>query len=129
MYHICGKADAQVGIYADYGLATQVQLGTLYVDDSFGEMCILGERRRTATAKALSDVELEEVKAEDFEAYAKDHPVRLSVILQNVSNRLRDLTADYKRACATLASYAEAKEKGEPISKELMVKMEKYAKR
>lgn len=60
----------------------------------FGEMAILlGDERRTATAVALEDSKVVEIKKSDFEEYMRKSPQMISTILNVMVYRLKTATA------------------------------------
>ena len=60
----------------------------------FGEMAILlGDERRTATAVALEDSKVVEIKKADFEEYMRKSPQMISTILNVMVYRLKTATA------------------------------------
>ena len=97
MYAIYGGS---VGIYTNYGTAKENKLTQLYSDAFFGEMGLIGEEKRSATAVVEEDgTILECIRAEDMETLFKDNPVKIDMILCHLSHRLRRLTLDYVAAC------------------------------
>lgn len=65
----------------------------------FGEMAILlGDERRTATAVALEDSKVVEIKKADFEDYMRKSPQMISTILNVMVYRLKTATAKAMRA-------------------------------
>ena len=97
MYAIYGGS---VGIYINYGTASQTKLTQLYQDAFFGEMGLIGEEKRSATAVVEEDgTILECIRAEDLEELFKSNPVKIDMILCHLSYRLRRLTIDYVAAC------------------------------
>lgn len=64
----------------------------------FGEMAILlGDERRTATAVALEDSKVVEIKKADFEDYMRKSPQMISTILNVMVYRLKTATAKAMR--------------------------------
>ena len=97
MYAIYGGS---VGIYVNYGTAQENKLTQLYSDAFFGEMGLIGEEKRSATAVVEEDgTVLECIREEDLEALFKSNPVKIDMILSHLSHRLRRLTLDYVEAC------------------------------
>lgn len=92
MYSIC---EGSVDIYSGYGTPNEKKLTTLTADHYFGEIGMLGNAQRTATAVAAEDhVVLEQISNEDFEEYLKNHPENLQPIMSGISGRIRELTED-----------------------------------
>jgi CRP-like cAMP-binding protein len=59
----------------------------------FGEMAILlGDEKRTATAVALEDSKVVEVKRDDFEDYMRQSPAIISTLLNVLVHRLKTAT-------------------------------------
>ena len=97
MYAIYGGS---VGIYTNYGTAQQTKLTTLYSDTFFGEMGLIEQEKRSATAVAEeNDTILECIRADQLETLFKENPAKVDMILSHLSQRLRSLTRDYVRAC------------------------------
>lgn len=104
LYQIHGGS---VGIYSKYGTPEQVKLTTLYTNAFFGEMALVGNDPRSATAVVEEDgTILEYIRAEDLEALFKINPMKVDMILGHLSNRLRRLSLDYVQACAKAAEDA-----------------------
>ena len=97
MYAVhCGT----VGIYRDYGTPQEKELTTLYPNSFFGEMGMIENEIRSATAVVKeNDTVLECIRAEDLEEMFKQSPIKVDMILSHLSHRLRRLTKDYIKAC------------------------------
>ena len=101
MYQVHGGS---VGIYAGYGTSEQNKLTTLYINSYFGEMGLIANETRSATAVIEeTGTLLECIRAEDLETLFKANPLKIDMILSHLSNRLRKLTSDYAKACAEAA--------------------------
>ena len=97
-----------VGIYVGYGTEHEVELNVLKAGDYLGEMGMIEVYPRSATAVALEDgTELREIGDAEFNDYFKAQPERLLAIMRQLSQRLRDRTADYEAACKVLESMKE----------------------
>ena len=93
-----------VGIYSNYGTADQLKLTDLYPVACFGEMGMIAEEARSATAVAENDETIVEIiRAEDLEGLFKNYPVKVDMILRHLSYRLRSLTYDYFNVCKELS--------------------------
>lgn len=92
-----------VGIFSNYGQDNEVKLTELYPVECFGEMGVVAEEARSATAVALVDETcVEIIRAEDLEGLCITFPVKVDMILRHLSHRLRDLTFDYFTTCKDL---------------------------
>lgn len=92
-----------VGVYTNYGTSSQNKLTDLYPVSCFGEMGMISEEARTATAIAEADeTYVEIIRAEDLENMFKVMPVKVEMILRHLSYRLRSLTYDYYNVCKEL---------------------------
>ena len=90
-----------IGIYTKYGTPEQIKLTTLYTNAFFGEMALVGNNPRSATAVVEEDdTILEYIGAGDMEELFKINPLKVDMILSHLSNRLRRLSLDYVNACA-----------------------------
>lgn len=94
--------DGNVGIYSDYQTENEKLLTKLYADEVFGEMGILDDMPRSATAVCLTDCTMLVVKTENFMQFFQTKPVKILQILQQMCIQLRDLTKNYLQVCKTL---------------------------
>ena len=93
-----------VGIYVGRGTPEEKELTVLLPNTFLGEMGMLAEEPRSATAVALEkDTELEIIRPEDLEQLFRTNPLEVDMILRHLSNRLRMLTRDYARVCGQIA--------------------------
>lgn len=100
MYLVHG---GRVGIFSNYGADNEVKLTELYPVECFGEMGVVSEDARTATAVAQTDdTYVEIIRADDLEDLIITHPVKVDMILRHLSHRLRSLTYDYFTSCKEL---------------------------
>ena len=92
-----------VGIFSNYGKDNEVKLTELYPVECFGEMGVISDDARSATAVAQTDDTcVEIIRAEDLEGLCVTFPVKVDMILVHLSHRLRDLTYDYFSTCKKL---------------------------
>ena len=90
-----------VGIYTGYGTTLEQKLTTLFPGTFFGEMGMIDNERRSATAVIEeNDTTLECISSDDLENLFKSNAVEIDLILRHLSYRLRRLTKDYADACA-----------------------------
>lgn len=108
MYDIC---DGCVGIYSDYQTENQKLLTELYTDSVFGEMGILDNMPRSATAVCLKDCVVLVVKPEHFMQFFQTKPMKVLQILQQMCIQLRDLTKIYLDICKKLEEIPAPEEK------------------
>ena len=94
--------DGCVGIYSDYQTENEKLLNKLHVDEVFGEMGILDDMPRSATAVCLTDCAVLVVKPENFMHFFQNKPMKILQILQQMCMQLRDLTKTYLQVCKTL---------------------------
>ena len=115
MYNVL---NGSVGIYANYGKAEEKLLVELKAEEKafFGEMGMIDESPRSATAIALEDTELTVITVENFVEYFKNHPEHIIYIMQNMSKRIRSLTEDYLDACRAVAEAVETEKNGKTKS-------------
>ena len=89
-----------VGIYTGYGTDQEQLLTELVPGTFFGEMGMIEQEPRSATAVALEDdTFVEIIRPENLTALFKANPAQVDMILRHLSHRLRQLTDDYKRVC------------------------------
>ena len=89
-----------VGVYVNYGQENETQLTVLKAGNFLGEMGLIENYPRSATAVAMEDgTKLQVIDDAEFSAYFKDQPERLLEIMRQISARIRERTEDYKAAC------------------------------
>jgi CRP-like cAMP-binding protein len=89
-----------VGIFKNYGDPKQVKLTDLYPVSFFGEMGMIADEARSATAVAeMDETFVEIIRPEGLEELFRESPVKVEMILKHLSYRLRMLTYDYLAAC------------------------------
>lgn len=120
MYEII---DGCVGIYSDYQTEDEKLLTKLYTDAVFGEMGILDDMPRSATAVSLTGCSVLVVKQEAFIQFFQDKPLKLLDILQQMCIRLRDLTKTYVQVCESLEETLSPKE-NDFQEEEILAKLE-----
>lgn len=97
MYAVHG---GRVSIYSDYGTVNQQKLTDLVSGEFFGEMGMLSQEVRSATAVADEDGTYVEIITEDgLENLFKTNPREVDNILRHISRRLRKLTDSYFNVC------------------------------
>ena len=90
----------KIGIYADYGTDKQRLLTELLPGQFFGEMGMIENEPRSATAVALEDDTMIEVITPDgMKELFKQNPGKVDLILRALSYRLRKLTMEYTSVC------------------------------
>lgn len=83
----------KVGIYENYGTKEERLLRELGADDIFGEMGLVEARPRSATAVSLDkDTQCVMITGGDLSAYFNEKPAKILVIMQRMSQRIRDLS-------------------------------------
>ena len=93
-----------IGIYSNYGKDNEVKLTELFPVECFGEMGMISEEARTATAVAeTDDTFVEIIYPDELAELFKTTPVKVDMILRHLSYRLRSLTYDYFNACKELS--------------------------
>ena len=100
----------KVCTYKDYGTADQVKLEDLSAISVFGEMGIVSEETRTATAVAEdNETYIEIIYQKDLEAIINLCPVKVEAILRHLSYRLRKINIDFIRTCKEITETYEQK--------------------
>ena len=92
--------NGKVGVYIDYGTPEQKLLAELGENDFIGEMALIEDCPRTATAVALEEnTRLQVVDAEIFDDYFRERPAKVLMLMQQMSARLRQVSKDYLEIC------------------------------
>ena len=85
-----------VGIYVEYGAENERKLTELAEGRLFGEMAVIDVYPRSATAVALTaETKVLEYAAEELQQYLQKDPGNSLLLVNNIGDRLRDLTKDY----------------------------------
>ena len=94
----------KVGIYTGYGTPDQKLLTDLTVGKFFGEMGMIEDVPRSATAVALEDnTTLEIISKDDLKDLFTKNPPKVEMILMNLSFRLRKRTIEYTALCQKIS--------------------------
>ena len=118
-----------IGIYRGYGTEEEVKLTELYPNTFFGEMGLISNTQRSATAVALTDATLEVILEEDLKELFEKNPPKACMILAHLSNRLRDLTMKYESACELASNVLDSIDGGVPVPSELASQIKEFAKK
>jgi CRP-like cAMP-binding protein len=95
-----------VGIYSNFGKEGQLRLTELFPNDCFGEMGMIADETRSATAVVeADDTYVEIIRPDDLEEMFKESPVKVDMILRHLSYRLRVLTFDYFNVCKEISEF------------------------
>ena len=117
----------KVGIFIDYGGENEKKVAELFPGQLFGEMGLLDHAPRSATAVALEDgTVLDTISDADFQAYFKEQPAKVLLLMEQMCNRLRKTTRDYMEACRTVYETAEAEKTGAKKSAGLKERIGKF---
>ena len=83
----------KVGIISEANLKDKRKLlATLEKDDIFGEMGLIDNKVRTATAIALEETQVSVISKKTFDYLLKHDPLALRPLLKVLSHRLRNTT-------------------------------------
>ena len=103
MYGVHGGS---IGIYTGFGTPMEKQLAKLGENSFFGEMGLIAQEERSATAITLEDnTIIEAISSKDLKELFEKNPPKAAMIIRHLSYRLRALTDDYADVCVNLAKY------------------------
>ena len=106
--------NGSVSIYSNYGADNEVKLSTVEPVACFGEMGMISEEPRTATAVAeVNDTKVEIIRPEEVEGIFQSSPEKIDMILKNLSYRLRVITYEYCKACQEIYEASPKKDEDE----------------
>ena len=117
----------RVGIYRGYGTDAELKITELYPNTFFGEMGLIKNEPRTATAVALEDTTLEVILEEDLRELFEKNPAKAGMIMAHLSNRLRKLTDQYEDTCDLVCKVIDAWDSNSPISTQLAAEIKEFA--
>ena len=116
-----------VGVYANYGTKQEKLLKKLVGNEYFGEMGLVDNAPRSATAVALeNDTMLEVITGETLSSYIRVRPAKVLAIMQSMSSRIRELNRDYLEVCKTVSEAVNLENSGTVKDDALQKKLEKY---
>jgi len=99
----------RVGIYTDYGTPAQQLLAELNPGQFFGEMGMIENEPRSATAVVTEpDTKLEIITPDGLQVLFEKNPGKVDEILRMLSYRLRKLTKDYVSTCEQINALKKA---------------------
>lgn len=102
-----------VGIFINYGKDDEKMLTKLTKGSTFGEMGMIENLPRSATAVSMeANTRLQVINADSFVNYFQDNPAKVLMIMKHMSGRIRALTNDYLEACRAVAESEEATKTG-----------------
>ena len=111
--------DGTVSVVLSYGTKEERKLAELGEGRIVGEMGLIEKLPRSATAVVLeNDTVLTRLTEKDLDRMAAERPAFILLALQHISSRLRRLTKDYIKACATIARMNEEEQEGNVLSEE-----------
>ena len=88
-----------VGVYTGYGTVDEKKIAELFTNQFFGEMGMVAGEPRSATVVALEDTTIETITPEDLAELFEQNPMKVWMITDHLSRRLRNLTRDYLKVC------------------------------
>ncbi len=116
----------KVGIYANYVVGDEKLLTVLESGSFFGEMGLVDNYPRSATAVALENgTKVEVITLDDLEEYFEEDPERVLQIMEQMSKRIRELTESYLDACRTVTEANRMEEQGKEKPQGLMDRLKK----
>lgn len=117
-----------VDVYINYRSDTERKLTTLGAGAFIGELGLLRSIPRSATVIAAEDdTKLLKLSAEACDAYFKDNPDRNVALVQQLADRLIQLTKDYSEACRTICELKELTLDAPRVSQDLMKRIERFS--
>lgn len=100
----------KIGIYKAYGTPNERCLAELEPNRFFGEIGMLENAKRSATAVALDDdTTLEKITSKDLKELFEKNPPKVEMILAHMSYRLRKLSNEYMKVCKLVSEALEGK--------------------
>jgi CRP-like cAMP-binding protein len=103
----------KVGVVLDYESDAQTNLSELAAGQFLGEMGLIEQTARSATAVSLSDdTELQVIDEENVGRWFAENPEETRFLLKQMSMRLRRSSRDYAEVCRTVSDVVEAEKAG-----------------
>ncbi|MCR4891840.1 MAG: cyclic nucleotide-binding domain-containing protein [Lachnospiraceae bacterium] len=117
----------RVGIFKNYGTSSEVKLSELK-EEYFGEMALVRDDVRSATAVALEETGLVPIGKEEMQSYFIENPYKMDIFLRTMSSRIRARGVDYMKACECIDEYRKAEQEGKTQDPELLKRMKTFVK-
>ncbi|MCR5746851.1 MAG: cyclic nucleotide-binding domain-containing protein [Lachnospiraceae bacterium] len=115
-----------IGIFKNYGTSDEKKLSELGINQFFGEMGMVDNYSRSATAVVINDdTTIETIYPTDLKELFENNPLKVDMILEHLSYRLRKLTNDYLNACKLVYEVSESENNG-TVSEDLKKKAESF---
>lgn len=89
----------KVIIYLGYGTNHGVAISEVEAGGFFGEMAIIDDRERSATAVATEDCELIRIECDSIDEIIRNHPTVAAKFMVALTRRLREAYYSYIGAC------------------------------
>ena len=89
-------------------------------------MGLIDAAPRSATAVVLEDAYVNIISKDNFAEFFRERPADILAMMQNMSKRIRGLTADYLDACRAVAEAVEAEKSGKGKSNWFKNKVSKF---
>ena len=100
-----------VAVFSHYGSDQMRKLAELKEGEFFGEMELIEQEPRSATVVSTADgTLLDEITESTFLDYFEQDPVKVFMILQQLSQRLRKTTGDYLEVCHAICDVTDQPE-------------------
>ena len=100
----------RVAVYAHFGEAEQTQVEELGEGEFLNVITFLEARMRLTAVVALEETVVTVITRENFEDYFRERPAKIMQLLQNLSARIRHLSADYLEVCRQLEERVDVEE-------------------
>lgn len=117
-----------VDIYMNYKQDNQKLLATIQEDQFFGELALIDDTVRTATAVARSEeTRLEVYPKSELNELLTERTDDFRDLLSQMTSNLVHLTDNYADVCRTIAEYKKCDDNGDEISRDLQESIDRYA--
>ena len=117
----------KVGIFSNYGTDTETKIAELGEGQIFGEMGMIEYFPRSATAVALEETVLTEIKEDELKTYFRDKPEKLLRIMRLLSQRIRDTNEKYIAVCRSVSEHESLDTMDPDTMDAAWIEMERYA--
>ena len=116
-----------IGIYKNYGTPDEKCLAKLGPNSFFGEMGMIEYFPRSATAVALEETVLTEIKEEELKTYFRDKPEKLLRIMKLLSQRIRETNEKYIAVCRSVSEHESLDTMDPDTMDAAWIEMERFA--
>ncbi len=116
--------NGKAGVYVNYKKENEIKLTDVVAGQYFGELAVIESTPRSTTVVSESGVNVIEISGTSLSEYFSEQPDKIIAIINNIGDRIRDLSNEYSEAKSVLKSIEE--NSADKSNESLIKKIQKY---